>query len=241
MSFFYKHSFFSGQCRGVIKGSTRKAFWKGSDKCWALMMLSLSNRSKILLDHTFIKKWSSLSLPSPQASHTVPDTGDLQIFADFGMFGPKHTPALCKLLKDQHTTHFVLRAVLLPSHQDRKDISQQLLFTQFRAWGASPHYKSALCPAEQCGHPGIWMPREFLLVWGSFPFFFCYLKVSQKKSLPVSKLGISVLTRAVGTEQGAKSHQNKTQRQRFGFNEALEQNPNTHWFQENPSISLQHV
>lgn len=111
-------------------------------------MLSLSNRSKILLDHTFIKKWSSLSLPSPQASHTVPDTGDLQIFADFGMFGPKHTTALCKLLKDQHTTHFVLRAVLLPSHQDRKDISQQLLFTQFRAWGASPHYKSALCPAE---------------------------------------------------------------------------------------------
>lgn len=51
-------------------------------------------------------------------------------------------------VKDQHATNFVQRVALLPSQQDRKNISQQLLFAQFKAWGASPHYKSALCPAE---------------------------------------------------------------------------------------------
>lgn len=82
---------------------------------------------------------------------------------------------------------------------------------------------------SRCGHPGIRMLMEFLLVQGSFPFFFFFsLKVSQKKSLPASKLGITLLTWNLGTELGAKPHQSKAEEQRFLFNGALEQNPNTH-------------
>lgn len=111
-------------------------------------MLHLSVRSKILRDRAFIKKWLCLSSGFLQTSNTAPDTGDLQTFAHLGMFGLQLTSVLCKLVQDQHTTNFVQRVALLPSQQDRKNISQQLLFAQFKAWGASPHYKSALCPAE---------------------------------------------------------------------------------------------
>lgn len=148
LSFISTH-FSQGNAEKSDKGEREEGMcWEGSDKCWALMMLCLSVRSKILRDRTFIKKWLCLSSGLLQTSNTAPDTGDLQTFAHLGMFGLQPTSVLCKLVKDQHTTNFAQRVALLPSQQDRKNISQQLLFTQFKAGGGSPHYKSALCPAE---------------------------------------------------------------------------------------------
>lgn len=204
LSFISTH-FSQGNAEKSDKGEREEGMcWEGSDKCWALMMLCLSVRSKILRDRAFIKKWLCLSSGFLQTSNTAPDTGGLQTFARLGTFGLQPTSVLCKLLRT--STQQILCKELPCCHSNRTGrTSRSSCFSHNSKPGVLHHIINQLCvQLSWCGHPGTGMPVEFHLVQGSFPYFFCFLKVPQKKSVPVSKLGITVLTWNRGTERGAK-------------------------------------
>lgn len=57
----------------------------------------------------------------------------------------------------------------------------------------------------QCAHPGIWTPTKLHLAWQQFPLDF-FLEVPQKKTLPVSKPGLTPIDRRSRNRTKHKKH-----------------------------------
>lgn len=171
--------------RKVVQGSMRKAFWKGSDKCWASMMLCQSSvRSKILLEHAFIKKRLSLILHSPTLLQTQGISISLLILA----CSVQNTP-LCSASCSRSSTQQILCQELSCCHPNRTGrTSHSSCISHSSEPGVLHHVINQLCvQLSRCGHPGIRMLMEFLLVRGSFPFFFFLFSESIPEEITASE------------------------------------------------------